>query len=86
MKAPRVFLSYSHDSPQHKAEVLSLARSLRADGCNVTIDQDELFPPTGWTLWMNEQIEQADFVLDEVAPTAAEQVEGETAQFSMQEL
>jgi hypothetical protein len=31
-------------------------------------------------------LEQADFVLDEVAPTAAEQVEGETAQFSMQEL
>jgi tetratricopeptide (TPR) repeat protein len=63
MSAPRVFLSYSHDSSQHKADVLALARRLQDDGCAVVIDHDELFPPKGWTVWMQEQIEQADFVL-----------------------
>ena len=30
--APRVFLSYSHDSDEHAARVLDLANALRRDG------------------------------------------------------
>ncbi|MCP4656050.1 MAG: hypothetical protein GY856_11605, partial [bacterium] len=30
--APRVFLSYSHDSDEHRDRVLALADRLRADG------------------------------------------------------
>jgi hypothetical protein len=36
--SPTVFISYSHDSAAHKAEVLKLAKRLRADGLTVVID------------------------------------------------
>jgi tetratricopeptide (TPR) repeat protein len=61
--SPRVFLSYSHDSPEHKAAVLTLAKQLRDDGCNTIIDQEHPWVREGWTLWMINQIRQADFVL-----------------------
>jgi hypothetical protein len=32
MNAPRVFISYSHDSPQHDRQVLGLADRLRVGG------------------------------------------------------
>ena len=31
-QCPRVFISYSHDSPEHCHQVLSLAQQLRRDG------------------------------------------------------
>ena len=52
--APRVFLSYSHDSDEHAARVLDLANALRRDGCDVTLDR-YVHParmragPCGWT-------------------------------------
>jgi tetratricopeptide (TPR) repeat protein len=59
-----VFISYSHDSPQHKARVLELADRLRADGLNCIIDQyDDETPAEGWPLWMDKQIHKANFVL-----------------------
>ncbi|HEY6342498.1 MAG TPA: tetratricopeptide repeat protein [Bryobacteraceae bacterium] len=61
--APRVFISYSHDSPEHEAKVLDLAKRLRGDGVVVTIDKDELFPENGWLEWMRKQIDAAQFVL-----------------------
>src|ERR1035438_968947 len=63
MSGPRVFLSYSHDSPTHKAAVLKLAQDLRTDGFTSIIDQDHPWVSEGWTTWMMNQIEQADFVL-----------------------
>ena len=60
---PRVFLTYSHDSPEHNAAVLALAKRLRSDGCIVVIDQEQDWVPETWTVWMMRQIEQADFVL-----------------------
>jgi tetratricopeptide (TPR) repeat protein len=60
---PRVFISYSHDSPEHEARVSVLAERLRGDGLTVAIDKDELFPEDGWLKWMSEQIEAARFVL-----------------------
>lgn len=41
---PRVFLSYSHDSPAHNDCVLALANRLRGDGIDCVIDQ---FQPSG---------------------------------------
>lgn len=35
---PRVFISYSHDSVEHKAFVLQLANRLRADGLDCQLD------------------------------------------------
>ncbi|MGE5667462.1 MAG: SEFIR domain-containing protein, partial [Betaproteobacteria bacterium] len=37
--APRVFLSYSHDSDDHAGRVLELADALRGRGINVILDQ-----------------------------------------------
>ena len=60
---PRVFVSYSHDSPEHRDRVLHLADRLRADGVDAMIDQYVQSPPEGWPLWCAAQIDQADFVL-----------------------
>jgi len=61
--APRVFISYSHDSLEHRDRVLQLADRLRADGIDAIIDQYIQTPPEGWPVWCGEQIDAADFVL-----------------------
>jgi WD40 repeat protein len=60
---PRVFVSYSHDSPSHNQNVLALANRLRADGVDAVIDQYEPNPPEGWMLWTWKQIRDSDFVI-----------------------
>ena len=62
-KSSRVFISYSHDSPQHKKCVLKLSNRLRSEGIDCNIDQYETCPSEGWFRWMVNQIEEADFVL-----------------------
>ncbi|PTQ76555.1 SEFIR domain-containing protein [Nitrosomonas oligotropha] len=60
----RVFISYSHDTSEHRAFVLALANRLRGEGLDCQIDQYvNGFPPEGWQRWLETQIEQADFVL-----------------------
>ena len=60
---PRVFISYSHDSPEHLDRVLVLSDRLRVDGIDCHIDQYEESPGEGWPRWMVNQIEDAEFVL-----------------------
>jgi hypothetical protein len=61
--APKVFISYSHDSATHQEHVLALADRLRKDGLDVMVDQYLPAPPEGWPRWMDQQIKEADFVL-----------------------
>lgn len=63
MKAPKVFISYSHDSEEHADRVLDFANRLRGDGVNAILDQYEHPPPDDWPLWMDKNILDADFVL-----------------------
>ena len=63
MNPPKVFISYSHDSQEHKGQVLEFSNRLRADGIDCNIDQYQISPPEGWPRWMNNQIEEANFVL-----------------------
>jgi hypothetical protein len=42
--APKVFISYSHDSEAHEDRVLDLANRLRKDGIDAQIDQYETSP------------------------------------------
>lgn len=63
MSAPRVFISYSHDSEAHNLRVLELCNRLRDEGVDAHIDRYHESPPEGWPLWMERQIEAADFVL-----------------------
>jgi hypothetical protein len=61
---PRVFISYSHDSPAHEQRVLALAERLRQDAIEAQIDRYvNGTPAEGWPRWMENQLEWADFVL-----------------------
>jgi hypothetical protein len=58
---PRVFISYSHDSTEHKELVLRFAQRLRKDGVNAQIDQFVRGRPTeGWPRWMLDKLDWAE--------------------------
>jgi hypothetical protein len=61
--ALHVFISYTHDSPEHEAQMWKLCERLRKDGVECHIDLHEQSPMEGWPLWCSSQIEKADFVL-----------------------
>lgn len=64
MPPKKAFISYSHDSPDHKARVAGLSAALRRDGVDCRIDQYvEAGPEQGWPLWTEGMIDWADFVL-----------------------
>lgn len=63
MRQPKVFISYSHDSQEHKNRVFELSERLRSEGVDCHIDQYEMSPAEGWPKWMRNQIRWADFVL-----------------------
>ena len=63
VKSIRVFISYSHDSPEHMDSVLRLSNRLRHDGIDCIIDQYEMSPREGWPRWTTSQIEEARFIL-----------------------
>lgn len=60
---PIVFISYSHDSPNHTVLVKAFADRLKVFGIDVLLDQYNPDPPDGWPLWMAEGIETAKYVL-----------------------
>jgi hypothetical protein len=62
-EAPRVFISYSHDSIKQIDRVLSLANRLRDDGIDCRIDQYEASKKRGWYQWMIDEVRESDFVL-----------------------
>ncbi len=63
--APKVFISYSHDSPAHSVRVLAFATALRDHGIDVELDQFHTDEIIDWPRWCNEQIsrEHSDFVV-----------------------
>ena len=63
MQPPKVFISYSHDSPAHQAKVLAFANRLRSHGIDAVLDQYEPFPRMGWIQWMKHQIRDTRFIL-----------------------
>ncbi|MGZ8177355.1 SEFIR domain-containing protein [Williamsia sp. SKLECPSW1] len=71
-RPPTCFVSYSHDSSEHKQAVLDLVQALRAYGIDAHFDQFVMHnPPAYWPSWMVEQIEESDFVLVVVTETYA---------------
>jgi TIR domain len=60
---PLVFISYSHDSKDHKAWVGSLALKLRGAGVEVLLDQFDLEPGDDVPKYMERSVRQADCVL-----------------------
>ncbi len=56
MTAPKVFISYSHDSQEHKLWVLNLATRLRGNGVDAILDQWELGPGSDLPHFMEQAI------------------------------
>ena len=65
MSAKKVFISYSHDSPEHSERVLKLSDALRGHGIDAELDRYNVRPPKGWPQWCEQQLrpENSAFVL-----------------------
>ena len=62
-KNPKVFISYSHDSPEHKQWVSELAAGLRRNGVDAILDQWNLGPDDNVPRFMERGIRNSDRVL-----------------------
>jgi tetratricopeptide (TPR) repeat protein len=74
--AVRVFISYSHDSAEHKNRVWELCERLRLDGIDCRVDQHEFSPPEGWPRWCRNQVQESQFVLVVCTETYKQRYEG----------
>ncbi|HDY7507659.1 TPA: toll/interleukin-1 receptor domain-containing protein [Vibrio vulnificus] len=63
MTVPKVFVSYSHDTQEHKKWVLDLATRLRNSGIDAVIDQWELGPGDDLPHFMETNLATADRVI-----------------------
>lgn len=59
----KIFISYSWDNEEHKQWVQGLARKLRGDGINATLDIWELAPGDQLTHFMEREIRESKYVL-----------------------
>ncbi|MET9002581.1 toll/interleukin-1 receptor domain-containing protein [Amycolatopsis sp. NPDC004169] len=59
----RVFVSYTHDSPAHKGQVLAFSEFLVRNGVDVTLDQWHPGHRQDWYTWAIGGIEAADHVI-----------------------
>ncbi|MCB0520743.1 MAG: TIR domain-containing protein, partial [Saprospiraceae bacterium] len=76
----KIFISYSHDSPEHSDWVANFANQLRnPGGVEANIDQfvAGAFPEEDWDTWMFRQIREADFVLCICTETYKRRAEGD---------
>jgi hypothetical protein len=62
-QAPKIFISYSHDSPDHKRWVGDLATKLRQNGIDVILDQWDLGLGDDVPKFMEKSVTEADRVL-----------------------
>ncbi len=62
-EAPRVFVSYSHDSEVHKDWVLKLATDLRRNGVDASLDRWDVSPGGDISGFMERGLRGADRVV-----------------------
>lgn len=63
MSTPKAFISYSHDTQEHKKWVLDLATRLRNNGVDAILDQWDLKPGDDLPRFMEQGLISADRVL-----------------------
>ena len=63
VSVPKVFVSYSHDTQEHKQWVLELATRLRSSGIDAVIDQWELGPGDDLPHFMESNLASVDRVI-----------------------
>ncbi|MGW3965489.1 toll/interleukin-1 receptor domain-containing protein [Amycolatopsis sp. NPDC005003] len=64
----RVFVSYAHDSAEHKDQVLAFSEFLVENRIDVTLDRWHLAHRQDWYTWAIESIENADYVIAVASP------------------
>lgn len=74
----RVFFSYSHDNPQHKKWVLSLAEDLNKKGFETILDQTHLKPGTDILHFAESAVESSNYVLMICTPNYANKANNRT--------
>jgi len=63
MNPPSVFISYSHDSAEHKSWVLDFATTLRNRGIDAVLDQWDLKPGDDLPHFMESELDKCDYVI-----------------------
>jgi hypothetical protein len=76
MAAPKCFISYSWDTPQHEVWVLELAKKLRGNGVEALLDKFELKLGYDLAQFMERSVRESDFVLLVCTPKFAEKADG----------
>jgi SEFIR domain-containing protein/NB-ARC domain-containing protein len=73
----QVFISYSHDSEEHRRRVLSLADRLGEREIIIALDQNCESPLEGWPQWSATQVRQSSFVIMVCTETYCRRVTGQ---------
>lgn len=63
IKHPKVFISYSHQGIEYEKKILEFTNRLRLDGIDANVDLYEEAPSEGWPRWMENQINDSDFII-----------------------
>lgn len=63
VNAPKAFVSYAHESDEHKAQVLAFATFLRKAGIEAVLDLWSTDARQDWYAWAIREMTEADFVL-----------------------
>lgn len=63
VEIPKVFVSYAHESLEHKAQTLAFATSLRAAGIEAVLDLWSADARQDWYAWAIREMTDADYVL-----------------------
>jgi hypothetical protein len=75
MTHPHVFLSYSHDSPEHSEWVRKLATDLRRNGVDAFLDVWDLLPGSNFKYRIESALASADHVIAVCTPRYREVAE-----------
>jgi hypothetical protein len=75
--APRVFISYAHDSEEHKTQVRVFAHFLRArTGLDVRLDQWDDHERRDWSHWAVDHLTNSDFIVVIASPDYRRRADG----------
>jgi hypothetical protein len=75
-RSRRVFISYAYNSADHTDAVQRFWVFLRAHGVDARLDRSAEDRRRDWPLWMQEQVDAADFVLVMASPAYRRRAEG----------
>ena len=73
---PTAFITYTHDTPEHKERVLKLTQKLRADGVDCDLDAFQVSPSEGWPAWMLRAVQTHHFCIVVCTETYARRFDG----------